>query len=288
MRFDKNRIILIAVVAVLGFILAVLVIVALGDMVDRKVPQTQSTTAPTQPQAGADVTVPTPYGELTFPGQWADYLQVERIEKPELKLEFIAQTPSGKIQKLFSIRFGEPSEPAVGQLLSPQGLPVGVYVTKYTFSPDGTWPLRESTAVSEMLQAVDQVVASLNLRPLGTPLPDADGEALEIETLYVNLYFPARWQEELRTTMSNTDGYEVTFSAVINGHNPIKLFALNFGGSESAGEVVHTLIDENDVAFYVRLRTFPLETEGLSSLDQATVMAMQEDLNYLLSRLFEE
>ena len=121
-----------------------------------------------------------------------------------------------------------------------------------------------------------------------TPLPDAGDEALEIETLYVNLYFPARWQEELRTTMSNTDGYEVTFSAVLNGHNPIKLFALNFGGSESAGEVVHTLIDENDVAFYVRLRTFPLETEGLSSLDQATVMAMQEDLNYLLSRLFEE
>lgn len=289
MRYDKNRIILIGITAALVIVLAVLLVIAIVGLSNQKPGSTTPTTEPTQEvQSGEDKIIETPYGNIVFPGKHAQYLKVERTEQPELKLEFIAQMDSGKTQKLFSLRFGEAMEPAVGQVVSPEGVPVGVYVTVYSFSPDGTWPVRESTAVSEMLEAVDDVVASLNLSPLGTPIPDVQGEELVINTPYCKLYFPGQWAEELQTAVDETDGYEIIFSGIINGHEPIKLFAVNFGGSEDTGKTVHTMFTENEVAFHVRLRTFTLETEGWSTVDQATAMAMQEDLNHLLTKLKEE
>lgn len=290
MQYDKKRITLIATAVVLVVALVVLVVMAMAAMKNRKPTPTEPTTATTLPeQSGEEVVTETPYGKVVFPKGYSQYLKVERVELPELKLEFIAQMESGKTQKLFSLRFGDPIEPAVGQLISPEGVPVGVYLTTYSFTPDGTWSVRESTLVSEMLEKVNDVIDSLNLSPLGTPIPDISGEELVIGTPYCQLYFPGRWAEELQTTLDKTDGYEILFSGAINGHEPIALFALNFGGSEATGSIVHTMFNENGVAFHVRLRTIsPLETEGWTGVDQATAMAMQEDLNYLLSKLTAE
>lgn len=288
MRFDKSRVILIAAVAVLAIVLAVLVIVALGDMADRKVPQTQTTTAPTQPQAGEDVTVETPYGSLVFPGQWGDYLQVERTEEPDLTICFIAKLPSGKVQNLFDIRFGEAVDPAVGQVVSAEGVAVGVHVTVHPFDPDGSWAVKDTEVVSEMLECVNEVLEGLNMVPLGTPIPDITGDEMAIDTPYCKLYFPSRWAEELRLTVEETDGYDLIFSAVIGEHDAVAVFAVNFGGSEAMGKVVHSLMTENNVPFSVRVRTFELTLEGWSAVDQSTVMSMQEDLNHLLAKLTEE
>ena len=120
------------------------------------------------------------------------------------------------------------------------------------------------------------------------PDEEVEGDSLVVDTPYGKLYFPAFWQEELRTTVDTTDGYEVIFEAAIDGHDPLALFAVNFGGSEATGTIVHTMLDENDVPIHVRLRTFVLDTEGWSSLDKTIVMSMQEDLNYLLNKLIEE
>lgn len=288
MRFDKNKIILIAVAAVLAVVLAVLVIVALGKMEDLKISQPQETTAPTQPEPAEDLTVETPYGNLTFPGQWADFVLVERTENPDLTVSFSANLSDEKVHNLFDIRFGEAVDPAVGQVVSSEGVAVGVHVKVHPFNPDGSWAVRDSEAVANMLECLDRVLAGLNMVPLGTPIPEISGEEMVIETPYCKLYFPARWKEELRLAMDETDGYDLVFHAVIGEHDAVPIFAVNFGGTEAMGTSVRSMVTENDVPFDVRVRTFGLEPEGWSKVDESTIMSMQEDLNHLLTKLMAE
>lgn len=289
MSIDKKRLFLIAVVVLLAIVLAVLVIVAMVDLKERKNDASQVTTAPTiQAQEGEDVVTVTPYGNLVFPGKWARYLEVERTEDPELKLSYIAKMDSGKTQRLFDLRFGEPIEPAIGQLINSDGIAVGVYVTEYNFSPDGSWPIREADVVRKMQECLEDVIAGLNLMALGTPIPELQGEQIVIDTPHGKLYFPGKWSEELSVSLDQSDGYSLTFIGTIAGHEPVSLFVLNFGGSEENGRVVHTKYTDKDIPYYVRLRTVALQLEGWSAVDKATVMAMQEDVNQLLTKLREE
>lgn len=115
------------------------------------------------------------------------------------------------------------------------------------------------------------------------PSPELEGEDVVIETPYGKLYMPGTWKEELTVSVDQTDGYEVVFYGTFGDHDPIALFAVNFGGSQ--GTVVETVYTENNVPCDVRLRTFQLEMEGWTNIDQATARAMQEDLNHLLAKL---
>lgn len=288
MRFDKNKAIMIGIIALLLVVLTVLTIIAVTGIDDKNYTPTpsgtNSTTEPTQ--SGDDELIQTPYGDIVFPGKWVDYLVLDRTTEPELRLDFAAELPSGKSQNLFTIRFGEPVEPAVGQLTSDNGVVVGVYVTVYEFSPDGTWSVKETTIVEEMQEALNDVLNSLNPAPLGTVNPDVDRKDVVIQTPHCKLYFPGQWAEELTTAVDESDGYEVVFRGKIGDHEAIDLFAISFGGSK--GTQVHTLYTENGVPYYVRLRTFALDLEGWSSVDQATARAMQEDLNHVLTKLREE
>lgn len=289
MRIDKNRLILIAVAAVLVIALTVLLIIALGDLKDRKNDGPQQNTAPTvQAQDGEDIITVTPYGNLVFPGKWAHYVTVSRKENPDLTVSYTANLPSGKVQKLFDIRFGEAMAPAVGQVVSSEGLAVGVHVTVHPFNPDGSWAVNEIDAVNEMLESLTKLLDGLNMIALGTPIPEIDGEAMSFNTPYCKLYLPKRWLEEIRVSVDESDGYEMVFSAVIGEHEPVKVFAVNFGGSEERGQVVCTLNTENDVVFAVRARIFDLETEGWGSVDRSTLVTVQEDLNFLLEKLMQE
>ena len=284
MSFDKTKIILIVIAAVLAMVLVGLVVVALSGLGGDGV--TQPTTAPTQPSE--DVLIETPYGNILFPGRYAPYLLLERSEEPELTLSFVARMESGKTQPLFDLRFGQPIEPAIGQVVTQDGVAVGVYRTVYKPTLDGSWTLRETTLLSEMQELVDDLVDQLELVDLDTPVPDVQEGEVVIETPYCKLYFPERWKEELRITVDKTKGYEVVFSGFIGEHEAMKLFAVNFGGGEETGKLAHTLMTENDVPLQVYLRTFSLNMEGWSAVDTATAKAMQEDVNYLLGKLMEE
>lgn len=286
MRFDRNKIILIAVAAVLVIVLTVLVVIALGGLADRKNDRPRETVPPmVQEQEGSDKVIETPYGKLVFPGTWAQYLQVERVEQPELELHFAASFPSGKTQKLFDIRFGEALDPAVGQVVTSDGVAVGVHVTVYSFTPDGSWPVKEATAVSEMLESLNEMLDGLDMVPLGTPIPELEGDEMVIDTPYGKLYFPGRWKEELKLTVDESDGYDLVFIASIGENEDVRLFAVNFGGSDAMGKPVGSVKTDNDVPIAVRVRTFPLELDGWGTVDRSTVNAMQEDLNHLLAKL---
>lgn len=289
MNYNKNKIILTAVVAVLLVVLAVLVIIALTSLNDQPPAATRPnhTTAATEPADSVeDHIIETPYCDIRFPGQYAEYLKVERTESPDLTLDFIAELDSGKVQKLFTLRFGAAEVPAVGQVTSKDGVAVGVYVTSYEFNPDGTWPVKEATAVDAMMESLNAVLKSMKISDLGTPIPEVEGDEIVIDTPYCKLYMPSVWAEELTVTVDQSDGYMVTFFGTIADHEALPLFAVNFGGGE--GQVVHTLYTENDVPYFVRVKAFDLEIQDWNAVDQSTAKTMKEDINYLLGKLREE
>ena len=88
--------------------------------------------------------------------------------------------------------------------------------------------------------------------------------------------------------MDQSKGYELLFIGNFGEHKGVKLFALNFGGGPEAGQIAHTLRTENDVQLHIYLRSFALEMDDWTALDADTARTMQEDVNYLLSRLKAE
>lgn len=291
MRNRQNRILLLVLIILLA-VLLVAAVIALVSMEERNTPKNPGSATgtgnSTDPSAEPtkDLVIETPYGELVYPGQWAQHLKVEHTDGADYGISFTAELENGKTQELFMLQFGEPKDPAVGQLTTVDGVTVGVHVTVYEFDLDGTWSDEETATVTGMQEALNDVLESLNLQPLDAPPPEIQGEELVIDTPYGKLYFPGQWAEELEITTDESDGYEVIFHGAIAGHPSQPIFAVNFGGSK--GTVVHTMMTDNGVAFYVRLRTFPLDTEGWSAVDDATIRAMQEDLNHLLAKLREE
>ena len=289
MDLNVKRLVLIAVAVLLALVLVVLVVIALSGLGNIGDQLTQPTTAPTQPtQPPEDHVIATPYGNILFPGQYASYLEVEEITDPELTLKFIAKMDSGRVQPLFDLRFGKPEEPAIGQVVSDDGIAVGVFLKKYEAAYDGTWPVKEVDLVSEMLELVDDLVAQLDMVALDAPIPEVVGGQIVIETPYCNLYFPERWKEELWIDVNQTKGYELLFMGNIGEHKGIELFALNFGGGPEAGQIAHTLQTDNGVQLHVYLRSFTLNMDGWTALDADTARTMQEDVNYLLGKLKEE
>lgn len=285
MKIDKSRIILIVLAAVLAIALAVLVILALGDLSDRNTSQPQETTQTptTEVPVGDDEIVQTPYGRLVFPGQWVSNLQVEREEEPDLIIRFLAKISGNKTHPLFDVRFGEALDPAVGQVVSAEGVAVGVHVTVHPFNPDGSWAVKDAELVSNMLECMNEVLDGLNMVPLGSPIPEIDGDEMALDTPYCKLYFPSRWLEELRLTVDESKGYyEVVFKAAIGEHEPIPIFAVNFGGE---GQSVGRVLTDNDVPIVIYARSFDINTEGWGSVDVSTLLAMRDDINHLLSRL---
>ena len=287
MRIDKNRLILIAVAAVLVIALTVLLIIALGDLKDRKNDGPQQNTTPTvQAQDGEGIITVTPYGNFVFPGKWAHYVTVSRKENPDLTVSYTANLPSGKVQKLFDIRFGEAMAPAVGQVVSSEGLAVGVHVTVHPFNPDGSWAVNEIDAVNEMLESLNDVLDGLHMVPVGTPIPEISGEEMAIDTPYCKLYLPKHWLEEIRVFVDESKGYyEVMFSAVIGDHDPVQVFSISFGADASYGQEAGVVKTENDVPVVIRMRSFSPDMEGWNSVDQLTLAKLLEDINYLLGKL---
>ena len=289
MRMDKGRIILISVAAVLVIVLTVLVIVALGDLAEQKKDRPQETVPPMiQLQPDDDKIIETPFGTLVFPGTWVQYLKVERVEEPELEIRFSASFPSGKNQKLFDIRFGEARDTAVGQVVTTDGVVVGVHVTVHPFKPDGGWSAKESAAITDMQDCVTRVVKGLNMVPVGTPVPELQGEEVTIETPYCTLYFPGRWKEELKLSLDESDGYSLIFSAVIGSHEEQQLFTVNFGGSADMGQSVGVVKTENDIPVVIRVKNFAQDLTEWNPVARSTITAMQEDLNHLLMKLPQE
>lgn len=99
--------------------------------------------------------------------------------------------------------------------------------------------------------------------------PD-DNELFEIKTSKVSLYYPKKWQDEVKTEV---DGDKVSFSC-----NETKLFDLVFG--ECEGDILGTY---DGTKLY--LIDYPLDKGKLKADEIKKMTAMKEDINVIIDNL---
>jgi len=242
-----------------------------------------------------DIQIETPYCTLYYPGEWEPFLQVEQTAGELYKATFRACLDTGREQDLFLIVFGGDAVSAYGSIMSEQGETVPVSIVCDDIAVDESWTENEIYIVFAMQEALNDVLARLPLiegeesrsqeYPDVEVLPTDNGEEVSTGTEeHIELVFPARWEEYLITKVNEDDIYNVGYYASVGEHEEILLFTIYFGGEE--GMSVQTITDLNGEDVEIRIDIYDLKfDESWSADEQLIVVAMQEDLNYLLSNL---
>jgi hypothetical protein len=247
-------------------------------------PTVDETTIPTT-AAPDDVKIETPYAILYYPGEWADFLEVQTEGDT---YTFFANVSAEKQQKLFSLTFGGITTDAIGILRDETGKIVPLHVQSYQFTPDDTWTDRESNIVFTMMDLLNEVLTRLPLEPVPeetvppTTEPVAgQREAMGIDTAYCQLMYPAEWGQYMNLDAKQDS---VGFYCVNADGQQILLFTIYFGTEQ--GTAIKTIADYQGNPVEVRLDIQELVFDSSwSEADQQIARAMQEDVNFLLDRL---
>lgn len=105
-------------------------------------------------------------------------------------------------------------------------------------------------------------------------------KAMKIKTKYGNLYYPQKWEENLRTKIVEEDEYTVKFYGMVEGKEEQHLFSIVFGeqgdklGSfEKDGETVNVCVTFEELTI----------NDEWTDTEKNMIYTMQEDINYLIS-----
>lgn len=234
----------------------------------------------TEPEA-PDIEISTPYGTLYYPGQWKDYLQVEQISSDVHTVKFLCRLDDATTLDLFSIAFG--GDQGYAWVNAPDGTKAAVNIICDQIEEDTNWTSSQRTTVFTMQEALNMVLnkmefveADASVEP--TVIPE-DDTAMDIETPYGVLKYPARWSEYLVTKVNEKKGYSIKFSAKIGEHDEQHLFTIYFGGKK--GIEAATVGGEK---LLLELAEPELD-DSWTDEERLILTAMQEDMNYLLSNL---
>lgn len=246
-----------------------------------------------------DLTIVTSYGNLLFPGDWAPLLHTEVTDGDPCTVAFSAVLDSREApQPLYTITLGGEAEGAVGAIQTADGTWYAVKVEIPTFTPDDTWSEQDINIVFTMQETINAVLSSLDIQDPDVlnedvketePKPTqssgkVDPDDLKMDTPYMELHYPAKWMDCVLIQVEEGDSYSVTYSAVIGTHPQQHLFTVHFGGSQ--GTSLKTIKAESGEMVEIRIELTELELDGTwSAEERSTVTSMQEDLNYLLSKM---
>lgn len=110
---------------------------------------------------------------------------------------------------------------------------------------------------------------------------EAKKDFIEIRTEYCTLYYPSRWEQNIRVLQEENT---LRFRAQTEGSGLHPLFDIHFGSDE--GEFFCLIGAEDGTTVSVSQTTHPLDPEGkLSPEELETLRAMQAELAVLLSKL---
>lgn len=111
-------------------------------------------------------------------------------------------------------------------------------------------------------------------------------ECYVIETEFVRLYFPKKWEENLETEIIEKEAYVVEFYGKVDGKNRQKIFDIVFNGD---AENMLGTVEVNGESIYVGFNFAEPEISKDWTTEEADIIyAMQEDVNYLIGMLERE
>lgn len=107
-----------------------------------------------------------------------------------------------------------------------------------------------------------------------------------IETPYAELFFPGKWEDNLRVEQVAGTVHQVQFYGKIENRQELRLFDISFNKENNSGEYLGDIILSDGTGIPVNLEYYTLALpEEWSEDERKEVYYMQEDVNYLLSKL---
>ena len=272
---------------------------------ETEAPVTEAPVSETRPQETIQVietedhTIVTSYGNLLFPGDWAPLLETVVTDGDPCTVAFSAVLDSREApEPLYTITIGGEAEGAIGAIQTADGTWYAVKVEIPTFAPDATWSDEDSNIVFTMKETLNYVLSNLDLKDADVlnedvqetePKPTqstgkVDPDDLKMDTPYMELHYPAKWMDTVLIQVEEGEAYSVVYSAVIGTHPQQHLFTVHFGGTQ--GTSLKTIKADSGEMVEIRIELTELELDGSWSAEERSIVtSMQEDLNYLLSKM---
>lgn len=229
-------------------------------------------------EAAEPIAYTTDYVELFYPHEWGEKTRVS-IENSETSsvAAFFYIMENGSQVPLFDVIFGQRETGAyLGEIRTESGDLIPVCVLSHELDQSIKWMQTDIAAYYAMQEDANFLIDQL---PLVTDLQAA--EDIAIETEFATLRFPGKWAGQLRT---DSDGNSIAFYGTVEGMPEFRLFDVCFDVEEQ--EALGYLETESGKPCYVSVQIYSIEKEeGWSDYQMEQLMAVQEDLNYLLSNL---
>lgn len=220
----------------------------------------------------------TDYGDLLYPREWESKSQIS-VQNGESSsvASFAFIMENGKEIPLFDVIYGSRDIGAyLGDIRSENGDLIPVSIRSYEPDPGLSWSQNDISAYYAMQEDVNFLISQL---PLVTDVET--GEDILIETEFATLHFPGKWAGQLRTEIH---AGSISFYGTVEGLPEYHLFDICFDSRNQ--NAIGYLETETADRCYVSILINPVEREADWSDFQADqLLTMQENLNYLLSKL---
>ena len=110
-------------------------------------------------------------------------------------------------------------------------------------------------------------------------------DAIEIKTPYCELYYPDKWEDQVRIEKyDDAEAYVIDFYGTVGAHDEQKLFTLVFNGDE--GVAIGYINQKNGERISFGIESYETESfDGLTEEERLDLCSMQEDVNFILENL---
>lgn len=191
---------------------------------------------------------------------------------------FLADVEECKGVRLFTMGQNGDSKNQIGMLLDKEGHELFLILTKHTY--EGSLKAETVERLNRIRDTlIDEIVSNLQFEEGPYQLREEDTfltENMAIDTDYVQLFYPQKWESYLSTTDS---GDTIEFFCCLENRKPIKLFTVQF--HNDAIDCVGTV---NDIPVALTLEDIPAD-DSWSEDEQETVYTMLEDSYVIIDGL---
>lgn len=225
------------------------------------------------------IEIETPCGKIFYPESWREYLETEVTEDPYTVI-FYSNIGNHEKNRIFDITFGAGTGEYFGNVKGQNGTVYPIYTKVYTLADLSGWNESEIEILENMQEDINRVLDQLELTD---EKPENNSGDLEIKVGGIVFSYPMIWKEWLETEETENG---IKLYAKVGNHEREQLFdiVLSTEGEVPVGEMktgngktIDITIDIYD----------PIFDESWTEEEKQIVLAMGEEMNYVVTKLSE-
>ena len=231
---------------------------------------------------GAEVSVETDFGVLTYTDYWNGGL---RIAEEDSRIGGFGTVPGKPEQKLFEVSVGGDGEISAGIYTDENGQQIPVFLTVPELTLDADWTEEQQRTLYAMQNVLNDILDQLELTSAEQPKEtESVLEDVTVTTTYGALTYPGQYAGKLRIAQDTSSGYRIRAYATMPGKAERHLFDIVIGarGDVYAGVLTDPYGNRKDV--YLNVGDWEPD-DSWSEEERREIALMQNLLNDFCEQL---